>query len=103
MGNILPREDAVVPYNPQQKEETDNTANFDLMELLSETMQDVNDEELVLAATQCEASLASKTPTTTQNVIAQNTAVMKKVTPMSTFTNCSFGSIGTLNIHVHKI
>ena len=68
------------------------------MQILNEMQQDdTGDQELVLAATQVENT--SVTSTT-------KTAVVKKSSPKlplsNTFNNCSFGPIGTLNIHIHK-
>ena len=63
--------------------------------LLSD-MEEVDDNQLVLAATEVE----------NQNVSSvSKTAVVKKNSPkipLSTFNGYTFGSIGTLNIHIHK-
>ena len=99
-----PIENAVVPYNPalQQNPTVPQPSNpqFDLMELLSETIDEVNDKDLVMAATECEQAMVPVTKITTTTT--SNTSVMKRINPQTTFTNCSFGSIGTLNIHIHK-
>ena len=99
----VPNEGAVVPYNnnieknpiPAQAE----SPNFDLMELLSETIDGVNDDELVMAAAQYDETVVPSAKITTTT---SNTAVMKRSHPTTTFTNCTFGTIGTLNIHIHK-
>ena len=92
-----PSETAVVPYIQQSNDED---ANFDLLELLSNTIDEVNDEDLVLAATQCEEAMMPSTTKVISNT--SNTAVMKKSTPSTTFGNCKFGNITNLNIHIHK-
>ena len=62
------------------------------MELLSDTIDEINDQELVLAATQCEQALVPTSANSGeinpngQNVFA-NTSVMKWNTPMTMFTN----------------
>ena len=96
-------ENAMVPYNPIPQNNTSATTNnspkFDLMEILSDTLDEVNDADLVMAASQCEKALV---PVTNIMTTSSNTAVMKRNNPQTTFTNCTFGSIGTLNIHIHK-
>ena len=97
-----PNENAVVPYNNYiQKNQAPQPAaspKFDLMELLSETLDDVKDEKLVMAATQYEQA-----PVPSMNIMTNtSTSVIKRNNPTTTFTNCSSGSIGTLNIHIHK-
>ena len=63
------------------------------------TTPKVTDQDLILATTQSEETFEN--PISTVNVTTtSNTSVMKKMTPTTTFTNCSFGSIGTLNIHI---
>ena len=98
--SLIPLDNAIVPYQPPKNNET---PHFDLMSLLADVENKVPDEDLVLAATQCEeASLALPLKNTTP-VSTTNTTVMKRVNnPAPTFTNCTFGSIGTLNIHIHK-
>lgn len=95
-NNILPLDQALVPFNPALQNENENPnalGDIDFLELLN----DGNDDEMVLAANQVEKTLTKVTATTT---------VMKKSSPklplQSTFQNCSFGNIGTLNIHIHK-
>ena len=89
-------ETAVVPYEPTT---SDKTANFDLMQLITDTMDEVDDEELLLAANQCENAIL---PAPKNLVSNMNTTVMMKTTPTATFSNCSFGTINNLNIHIHK-
>ena len=104
LGNqLIPLESAISPFTLQEQNENDD---FDLMSLLQEVENDdLTDEQLVLAATQCEAqvpendNLRPAVPFTTTTT----TALMRKVTnPAPTFTNCTFGTIGTVNIHIHK-
>ena len=102
---IVPLQSAVTPYTPLENKEPD--PNFDLMELLSDTIDEVNNQELVLAATQCEQALVPTSANSGeinqngQNVFT-NTSVMKRNTPMTMFTNCHIDLIGTINIHFHK-
>ena len=104
---LVPIENAVTPYQPP---ELQDSPNFDLMSLIQEVQNDeLSDDQLLLAATQCEAQVPQlqeniiPTAPFTTNTTTSTTAVMRKVTnPTPTFTNCTFGTIGTLNIHVHK-
>ena len=95
---IIPLENAIAPYQPHHK--VSDTPDFDLMALIAEVEnQEIPDEEMVLAATQCEQSLTTPQSTSTTK------ALMKKTTTTNTaptFTGCTFGSIGTINIHIHK-
>ena len=99
--NLIPFQNAIVPYEPQVKPNAED--DFDLMALIAEVEnEELPDEELVLAATQCEKSIESAHVTLTTMT---KTAVMKRSTtsyPNTTFTGCTFGSIGTINIHIHK-
>ena len=95
LQNFLPVEKALQPYvkNKNQKE---SDFNFDLMEIITE----VNDEELMLAATQIETEYE-------KGMTTSKTAVIKKsgnATEMaaSPFANCRIGSIGTININIYK-
>ena len=55
---LVPVQNAVTPYSKPQQEEIDTAPNFDLMELINETLQNnIPDEELLLAATQSEKAL----------------------------------------------
>ena len=94
---LLPFDDALVPYNEQQEKENpmetddDPVYQFDLMSTLSE-FEAPNDEELVFAVIQVENS-------------TNKTIIMKKspkLPPPTTFTNCTSGNIETLNIHIQK-
>ena len=105
---LVPVETAIAPYQPPSpSKEQEDTPNFDLMQLINDMIDEVPDDELVLAATQCEKAMIphyeteNKNELTTSNLIA-NTSVMKRNAPLSTFLNCKIGSIGTLNIHIHK-
>lgn len=98
-NNMLSLDQALVPLNTNQDTNQDenlnpnNLGDIDFLELLN----DGNDDDLVLAVNQIEKTL---TTTTTK------TLAMKKNSPkmplQSTFNHCSFGNIGTLNIHIHK-
>ena len=94
-NEVVISESAVVPYSAQN---TKDQPNFDILELLSETIDEVNDEELVMAATQCENALMPQKT----SVITNTSTVMRKSTPNTTFSNCSFGNITNFNIHIHK-
>ena len=88
-------ENAIVPYEMQQQNELMGTEpQFDILIMLSGLDDDTFDNQMVLAATQVEQQHVTKT------------AIMKKnhgnPFPNQTFQNCTFGNIGTLNIHVHK-
>ena len=81
---IIPLENAVVPYIQQ---EPSDTPDFDLLDLISEVNNEVSDEDLILAATQSEGSV-HPAPISTSNVTCtSNTTVMKKSIPSTTFTN----------------
>ena len=104
-NELVPLENAITPYQPQPK--INDSPNFDLMALIAEVENDeLPDDQLLLAASQCEAQL----PPTMNNLMpittttaSSTTAVMKRISnPTPTFTNCTFGTIGTLNIHIHK-
>ena len=94
---IIPVETAVVPYHQPQDDTTgiQEDFNFDIMDIIN----DVNEQEMVLAATQMEQQItedSSKTKTT--SVIKKPASPLK----MSPFTNCKIGSIGTININFYK-
>ena len=96
--NILPLESALVLYQSQsdkQNEAMDPTESpqFDLMVILSDLDDDQFDNQMVLAATQVDSFKKTST------IMKKNERVQM---PTQTFHNCSFGNIGTLNIHVHK-
>ena len=93
---LIPLENSLVPY---QSDPIDDTPNFDLMKLISEVSDEVADEDLVMATTQCEEAIQPNTP---KIVNCNSNTVMKKTTPNTTFSNCSFGNIDTLNIHITK-
>ena len=88
-------ETAVVRYAPP----SEDTNNFDLMQLITDTMDEVNDEDLIMAANQCENAVIPP-----NNLVSStsNTSVRMKTTPTTTFSNCTFGNITNLNIHIHK-
>ena len=99
-NKLVQLETALAPITPNVQQDQD--PNFDLMSLLAEVEDEIPDEDLVLATTQCEQSMLTNdvtTPTTTTK-----TAVVKKSStyPNPTFTGCTFGSVGTINIHIHK-
>ena len=95
--NALLLDTALVPYTKSMQENTsqDNTSeDFDLMSILAEFQDpNVSDDQMVLAATQVEKTI------TKTSVVKKNVPQMP---PSHTFQNCTIGSIGTLNIHIHK-
>ena len=94
----IPLEDAIVPYQPRPE-----NANFDLMSLIAEVQnEEIPDEDLVLAATQYEESMPNDQQISLPTSTSTKTALMRKSYQPSPFTNCSIGSIGTINIHIHK-
>lgn len=102
-NNILPLDNALVPYdgNPKQPNAPVPTnEDVDYLELLCADMNDDDENQaLTLAAEQIEQQMSLNTTTSTK--CTTNTALMKKA-PVTTFTGCTFGNIGTLNIHIHK-
>lgn len=102
-NNILPLEKALVPYNSTTGNNTEGkdsgAPDFNFLEMLCTDMNDEDENNaLTLAAQQVENQLYGSTTTTTTS----KTALMTKKTPVTTFSGCSFGNIGTLNIHIHK-
>ena len=98
-NSLFPSKNAVAPY---QHQKGNNTPDFDLMSILTDVENEILDEELVLAATQCEAASFEQNKNV-MPVTTTMTTMMRKITnPTPTFSNCSFGSIGTLDIHIHK-
>ena len=96
---LVPLENAVAPY---QKPQNMETPDFDLMSLLADVENEVPDEDLILVAMQCEET-SLKEMNQMAPISTTTTTLMKRVNnPAPTFTNCTFGSIGTLNIHIHK-
>ena len=98
----LPLENALVSYVPQQEE----ASNFDLLSLIADVENDeIPDEDLLLAATQYEQSVqnvSAPVPQTTTNTSTTTTSYMRRSNQPTQFTNCTIGSIGTINIHIHK-
>ena len=97
--SLVPLDSAITPYHPaKNNEDTD----FDLMALLADVENEIPDDKLVLAATQCEEASFGQSNKMAP-ISTTTTTVMKRIShPAPTFTNCSFGNIGTLNIHIHK-
>ena len=89
-NNILPLDGALVPYEGPNQDLME-TSGFDLGNILNKfSDSDQLEEQMVLAATQVEQNM-------------KETAIMKKNGPVpQAFNNCTFGNIGTLNIHIHK-
>ena len=87
------------PYTPpvqtNNMQQDSNLPDLDLMAIVSE-FEGVNDDQLMLAATQVESTTLTKT-----TIMKKNSPKLPPA-PTPTFTNCSFGNIGTLNIHNHK-
>ena len=92
--NLAPLENAVQPYVDQQVKEDD--VNFDLMEIINE----VNDEELMLAATQMETEYQTHKSTSKTAVIRKQAGPPEMAA--SPFAHCRIGSIGTININIYK-
>lgn len=97
---IVSLDSALVPYEPQNNGQPDNNAapvpDFDIQTLLQEFHNSTDDNDLVLAATQIE-----------KDNFSSKTTMMKKTSspnmhPAKVFQNCTFGNIGSLNIHIHK-
>ena len=98
----MPMENAVVPYQPQ-----DENTNFDLLSLIADVQdEELLNEDLLLAATQYEQLIPNISeaviPTTISTTTSTKTAFMKRSNNPTPFTNCTIGSIGTINIHIHK-
>ena len=97
---LLQLEGALKPYTPpvptNNMQQDSNVPNFDLMAIVSE-FEGADDDQLMLAATQIES-----TSTLTKTTIMKKNCPKLPPAPTQTFTNCSFGNIGTLNIHIHK-
>ena len=92
---MLPLESALQPYVPPAQNEQNNDFNFDLMEIIN----DVNDEDLLIAATQMEKQYETK------QTSAKTALIKKKNQPEmqpAPFANCKIGSIGTININIYK-
>ena len=51
---LVPVQNAVIPYNPPAESKIDDTGNFNLVQLLTDAMEDVSNQDLVFVATQCE-------------------------------------------------
>ena len=45
---LVPVQNAVIPYNNPAENKIDDTCNFNLMELLTDAMDDVSNQDLVL-------------------------------------------------------
>ena len=94
---MLSLDSALVPYQPNEKIQQDDTNqdfNFDLLQLITDAE---NDPELVLAATQIENSETNTTKFKTTMMTKCNSPRKPQV-----FSGCTFGNIGTLNIHIHR-
>ena len=99
-NNYIPLENALAPYVPPQ-ENKDNNENekeeitFDLLDIFN----DMNEQEMVLGATQMERQFSQETSeTTTASLIRKCTSPVKT----RPFANCKIGSIGTININIYK-
>ena len=94
---IVPVETGLQFYNQAQNDITlpQEEFNFDIMDIIN----DVNEQEMVLAATQMECEISEESlKTMTTSVIRKPASPLK----MFPFTNCRIGSIGTININVYK-
>lgn len=92
-----PMQNAVVPYQAPTMSGASN--DIDFLDLLCEMENDDENQALSIAAQQIEQQLCTTAGTTTTT---SNTSLMQKKTPVTTFMGCTFGNIGTLNIHIHK-
>ena len=92
--NLLPLESALQPYNTNQNA-PDDEYNFDLLDIIN----DVNDDQLMIAATQMEQDYDKKVTSSTTAVIKKNQTSDNHPSP---FANCKIGSIGTININIYK-
>lgn len=94
-NNVLPLDSALVPYNPQN-----DVVDIDFMDFVADNE---DDEALFNLAADVERQLQQQPPATSAT---NNNTMMQKSTSnaltMPTFQGCSFGNIGTLNIHIHK-
>ena len=101
--SLLPLENAIAPYQPKPPAD-ENEKKILISAIIAEVQNDeIPDEDMVLAATQCEQSITENSvmPPTTST----KSSVMRRSTttyPSQTFSGCTFGSIGTINIHIHK-
>ena len=81
------------PTTSERENQTEQEPSFDLMKIPAEF--EGTDEDIVMAATQFKTSIQTN-----------KVAIMKKPTPASTatnpFNNCTFGNIGSINVHIHK-
>ena len=78
----------------------DPSEDLNLMSLIAD-IQNNNDEDLVLAASQVEQQMSKENIKTSKSM-----AIIKKTSPprplATTFSNCTFGQVGNINIHIHK-
>ena len=96
--NFLPLESALTPYQPTKQVPEDY--DFDLMDIINE----VNKQELVIVASQVEASYAANTVkanSSTTSLIKNNSQHQAGLSA-SPFSNCRIGSIRTININIYK-
>ena len=92
--NLIPLETAVQPYIPQENM-AEGDMDFNLMEIINE----VNDEDLMIAATQMEKEYENRVMSTKTAVVRRNQSSDVATNP---FSNCKIGSIGTININIYK-
>lgn len=97
-NNILSLESALVPYQQNKNETKSEIPEIDDIDWMEFLADNNDDQMLARAATEVENKLALPQNTTNTS----NTTIMNKTIPQTTFTNCKFGNIGTLNIHIHK-
>lgn len=84
------------PHTSNTENNTPTVPDFDISKIIQEFQNSNDDEDLLLAATQIE-----------KENFTSKTTMMKKTSspnihPRQVFQNCSFGNIGSINIHVHK-
>lgn len=106
-NNILPLENALVPYNPNEKKENpahgeEAAPDIDYLEMLCEMENDDENQALTMAVQQIEEQMAANMSSNTTTTSTKALMTKKNLTTGPTFSGCKFGNIGTLNIHIHK-
>ena len=95
--NLLPMQSALQPLNVQQNEDIEPAMDFDLLDIIN----DINENQMVLAASQMEEKLATTTTlkTTKETTMFRSGVNHENALP---FMNCKICSIGTININIYK-
>ena len=96
--NILPLDGTLAPYQNDQEAPVNDVTDFDLMQIVAEIQEDESgDNDLLLVATQYENSVRTETKTT---MMAKKRMSPRKLN--HAFSGYTFGSVGTIKIHIHK-